>query len=143
MNEDIGAKLMRYAAIGVGLMLLFIAFDTLANGLGEDEPWKFRTPMEKSVIQQDFQLKALSDGGYFQGSHASRVYNVEANIDRVDADEMLFQEITNVGNQNINTVEGDGNSLIFEADQTSDKQSGQNGAVIGEGDTTQDMSVGG
>jgi len=123
------------AAVG---LVIFFASTADAAGFREQESWKFRTPMERSVQLQVEQHRQLYNGRYFKGSHAAKYQNIDVHIDNVDADGMQYQEITNIGNSNqtVNEITGDGNMINVDGTQDSADQNGQNGATWGDGSNT-------
>ena len=126
-------------ALALGVVVLSYTVKPQAAGFREQEAWKFRGPYERSIFLAIHQSKQLEQGGYFDGEHTARYYNIDADVENVDAGNLQFQEIINVGNQHSTTVRGDGNTLNVSNGQDSDKQSGLNGATAGNNSSTEGM----
>lgn len=96
----------------------------------EQEAWNFRTPGQTGAAVLIEQTRQLYRGGYYDGSHAARYINIgEVHVGNVDGNiQYQNQSITNIGNYQSNTVQGDSNSLTVDSGQSSADQFGQNGA---------------
>lgn len=136
-----------YTLAGILIFIIVIviaiyASDSSAAGFREQESWKFKTPFERSIDLSMHQSRLLRKGGYFDGEHTARYYNVDMNVEYMDAEG--FQEVTNIGNYNdtTNTITGDGNTLNVDGVQRSADQSGQNGMASRNSSTDQMLNVG-
>lgn len=128
--------------LGVALVGFAIAYstDSLGAGFREQESWKFKTPFERSVDLSVHQSKMLRQGGYFQGEHTARYYNIDMNVEHMEAEG--FQEVTNIGTYQDNTIDGNNNTLNVDSVQRSAEQTGQNGMATRNSATEQMLNVG-
>ena len=137
MNKDekLGAWLT--VAITAAVITFAVVYSGTAKAqFREQESWKFKTPYERAVDLQIHQSIMLRDGGYFDGEHTARYYNVDMDVEHMDAEG--FQEVTNIGNLNSTTVTGDGNTLNVDGIQRSEEQTGLNG-MASRNSTTEGM----
>jgi hypothetical protein len=134
-------KMMWAVVIAIALGIGFLAYSNKADAAGfrENRSWQFDGPLKIAAKTQRESLRLLSDGGYFEGSHANKsIYIGEVNVDDVSGS-LHYQTNTTVGNQTTVIQQGDG-TLTYDGMQDSGAQGSTNdsqGNVVGAQNATE------